>query len=60
VRTAVQVADEPLAPGTDLAALAEGFAVVTPIRAPTDATDVPLDLEAFVVRHPAAPADAHS
>lgn len=60
VRTAVQVADEPLELGTDLAGLAEGYAVVTPIRAPSDATDVPLDLETFLVRHPPAPADAHS
>ena len=44
VRTAVQAADEPLEPGTDLAALADGFAVVTPIRSPGEATDVQFNL----------------
>ncbi|MEV4637496.1 5'/3'-nucleotidase SurE [Actinoplanes sp. NPDC049548] len=53
VRTAVQAADEPLEPGTDLAALAEGFAVVTPIRAPGEATDVKINLENIVVQTPA-------
>ncbi|WP_306213137.1 5'/3'-nucleotidase SurE [Actinoplanes sp. RD1] len=53
VRTAVQAADEPLEPGTDLAALAEGFAVVTPIRAPGEATDVTFNLETIVVQTPA-------
>jgi 5'-nucleotidase len=53
VRTAVQAADEPLEPGTDLAALAEGFAVVTPIRAPGEATDVTINLENIVVQTPA-------
>jgi 5'-nucleotidase len=50
VRTAVQAADEPLEPGTDLAALAESFAVVTPIRAPGEARDVRLNLEAIAVQ----------
>ncbi|BCJ51316.1 5'/3'-nucleotidase SurE [Actinoplanes sp. NBRC 14428] len=53
VRTAVQAADEPLEPGTDLAALAEGYAVVTPIRAPGEATDVKINLENIVVQTPA-------
>ncbi|WP_305789404.1 5'/3'-nucleotidase SurE [Symbioplanes lichenis] len=53
VRTAVQAADEPLEPGTDLAALAEGYAVVTPIRAPGEATDVHFNLETIVVQTPA-------
>ena len=53
VRTAVQAADEPLEPGTDLAALAEGFAVVTPLRAPGEATDVKFNLETIVVQTPA-------
>jgi 5'-nucleotidase len=53
VRTAVQAADEPLEDGTDLAALAEGFAVVTPIRAPGEATDVKVNLENIVVQTPA-------
>lgn len=57
VRTAVQAADEPLEPGTDLAALAQGFAVVTPMRAPGEAVDVLLDLEAFAAGHPAAHTD---
>jgi 5'-nucleotidase len=50
LRTAVQAAEEPLDPDTDLAGLAEGYAVVTPIRAPGDAVDVPLDLDAFAAR----------
>jgi 5'-nucleotidase len=53
VRTAVQAAEEELEPGTDLAALAEGFAVVTPIRAPGEATDVRLNLESIRVQTPA-------
>ncbi|HEU4347474.1 MAG TPA: 5'/3'-nucleotidase SurE [Actinoplanes sp.] len=53
VRTAVQAADEELEDGTDLAALAEGFAVVTPIRSPEEARDVRLNLEAIRVRIPA-------
>ncbi|MGA5303803.1 5'/3'-nucleotidase SurE [Nucisporomicrobium flavum] len=53
VRTAVQAADEPLEPGTDLAALAEGYASVTPIRAPGEATDVKINLENIVVQTPA-------
>jgi 5'-nucleotidase len=52
VRTAVQAADEPLEPGTDLAALADGFAVVTPIRSPGEATDVQFNLESIVVQTP--------
>jgi len=53
VRTAVQAADEPLEPGTDLAGLAQGFAVVTPIRSPAEATDVTFNLESIVVQTPA-------
>jgi 5'-nucleotidase len=53
VRTAVQAADEPLEEGTDLAALADGYAVVTPLRAPTEATDVKFNLESIVVQTPA-------
>ena len=53
VRTAVQAADEPLEPGTDLAALAEGYAVVTPIRAPGEATDVKINLESITFQSPA-------
>ncbi|MEV4707954.1 5'/3'-nucleotidase SurE [Actinoplanes sp. NPDC049316] len=53
VRTAVQAADEPLEPGTDLAALAEGYASVTPIRAPGEAADVKINLENIVVQTPA-------
>ncbi|MEU4216850.1 5'/3'-nucleotidase SurE [Actinoplanes sp. NPDC026623] len=53
VRTAVQAADEPIEPGTDLAALAQGFAVVTPIRSPGEATDVTFNLESIVVQTPA-------
>lgn len=53
VRTAVQAADEPLEEGTDLAALAENFAVVTPMRAPGEAIDVRLNLESIPVRTPA-------
>jgi 5'-nucleotidase len=45
VRTAVQAADEALEPGTDLAALAESYAVVTPIQPPDEARDVRLNLE---------------
>ena len=53
VRTAVQAADETLEPDTDLAALAEHFAVVTPIRAPIEAADVRLSLETIRVQSPA-------
>ena len=53
VRTAVQAADEPLEPGTDLAALTESYAVVTPLRAPGEATDVRLNLESIRI-HAAA------
>ena len=53
VRTAVQVADEDLEPGTDLAALAESYAVVTPIRAPDEAADVRLNLESIRFHSPA-------
>jgi 5'-nucleotidase len=48
LRTAVQATDEPLVPGTDLAVLAEGFATVTPIRAPGEDGTVDLDLDAVV------------
>jgi 5'-nucleotidase len=50
VRTAVQAAEEELEEGTDLAALAAGFAVVTPIRAPEEARDVRLNLESVAMR----------
>jgi 5'-nucleotidase len=53
VRTAVQAADETLEPETDLAALAEHFAVVTPIRAPAEAIDVKFSLETIPVQSPA-------
>lgn len=53
VRTAVQAAEEELEEGTDLAALAAGFAVVTPIRAPEEARDVRLNLESVALRSPA-------
>jgi len=53
VRTAVQAADEALEPDTDLAALAEHFAVVTPIRAPVEAADVRFSLETIRVQSPA-------
>lgn len=53
VRTAVQAADETLEPDTDLAALAEHFAVVTPIRAPVEASDVRFSLETIRVQSPA-------
>jgi 5'-nucleotidase len=49
VRTAVQAADEALEPGSDLAFLAESYAVVTPIRAPGEASGVRLNLEAIRV-----------
>ena len=45
VRTAVQAAEEEFEPDTDLGALAESYAVVTPMRAPGEATDVRLNLE---------------
>jgi len=53
VRTAIQAADEDVEPGTDIAALAEGYASVTPIRAPGEAKDVRLNLEAIKVQTPA-------
>ena len=53
VRTAVQAAEETLEPDTDLAALADNYAVVTPIRAPGEATDVRLNLESIRVQTPA-------
>jgi len=53
VRTAVQAADELLEPQTDLAALAEHFAVVTPLRAPVEAADVRFNLETVPVHAPA-------
>ncbi|GGN80242.1 5'/3'-nucleotidase SurE [Actinoplanes lobatus] len=52
VRTAVQAAEETPDPGTDLAALAENFAVVTPIRAPAEA-DVRINVGAVQVQTPA-------
>jgi 5'-nucleotidase len=45
IRTAVQAAQEELEPDTDLAALADCYAVVTPMRAPGEARDVRLNLE---------------
>jgi len=53
VRTAVQEADDTLQPNTDLAALAEHFAVVTPIRPPHEMTEVKINLEAIQVHAPA-------
>ncbi|MEU4240944.1 5'/3'-nucleotidase SurE [Actinoplanes sp. NPDC026619] len=53
VRTAVQAADDLLEPQTDLAALAEHFAVVTPLRAPVEAADVRFNLETVQVQSPA-------
>jgi len=53
VRTAVQAADEVLEPETDLAALAEHFAVVTPIRPPHEMPEVQFNLETIPV-HTAA------
>ncbi|WP_433302209.1 5'/3'-nucleotidase SurE [Actinoplanes sp. CA-030573] len=53
VRTAVQAADDLLEPQTDLAALAEHFAVVTPLRAPVEASDVRFNLETVAVQSPA-------
>jgi len=53
VRTAVQAADDLLEPQTDLAALAEHFAVVTPLRAPVEAADVRFNLETVAVHSPA-------
>jgi 5'-nucleotidase len=53
VRTAVQAADDTLQPDTDLAALAEHFAVVTPIRPPHEMTEVKINLEAVQVHTPA-------
>ena len=49
----VQAADEDVEPGTDLAALAEGYASVTPMRAPGEAREVRLNLEAIRVQTPA-------
>ncbi|MEU4560792.1 5'/3'-nucleotidase SurE [Actinoplanes sp. NPDC023936] len=53
VRTAVQAAEEELEPGSDLAALAENFAVVTPIRAPHEDTDIRINVDAVRVHNPA-------
>jgi 5'-nucleotidase len=53
VRTAVQAAEEELEPDTDLAALADSYAVVTPMRAPGEARDVHLNLDAIRIRTPA-------
>ena len=49
LRTVVQACHEPPEPGTDLAVLAEGFATVTPIRAPGEAGEVALDLTTTTV-----------
>jgi 5'-nucleotidase len=49
LRTVVQASTEPPEPGTDLAVLAEGFATVTPIRAPGEAGEVALDLTTTTV-----------
>jgi 5'-nucleotidase len=53
VRTAVQAAEEELEPDTDLAALADSYAVVTPMRAPGEARDVHLNLDGIRIRTPA-------
>jgi 5'-nucleotidase len=53
VRTAVQAAEEEFEPDTDLAALADSYAVVTPMRAPGEARDVHLNLEGIRIRTPA-------
>lgn len=53
VRTAVQAAEETLEDGSDLAALAENFAVVTPIRAPHENTEVQINVGAIRVQTPA-------
>jgi 5'/3'-nucleotidase len=53
VRTAVQAAEEEFEPDTDLAALAENYAVVTPMRAPREAPDVHLNLAGIRIRTPA-------
>jgi 5'-nucleotidase len=53
VRTAVQAAEETLDPGTDLAALAENFAVVTPIRAPHEDQNIRINVEGVLVQSPA-------
>lgn len=52
VHTVVQASDEELEEGTDLAGLAAGYAVVTPIRAPAEATDIRLNLEGIRVQSP--------
>ncbi len=52
VRTAVQAAEETLEEGSDLAALAENFAVVTPIRAPHEDTDVRVNVESVRLHAP--------
>ncbi|NMO52944.1 5'/3'-nucleotidase SurE [Actinoplanes sp. TBRC 11911] len=49
VRTAVQAADEVLEPETDLAALADHYAVVTPIRPPHEMPEVRFNLETIPV-----------
>ena len=53
VRTAVQAPEEEFEPDSDLAALAESYAVVTPMRAPGEARDVPLNVEGIRIRTPA-------
>ncbi|MEV6348516.1 5'/3'-nucleotidase SurE [Actinoplanes sp. NPDC051851] len=53
VRTAVQAAEEELDPGTDLAALADNYAVVTPIRAPSEDPDVQVNVDDLRFQSPA-------
>ncbi|MEV6306780.1 5'/3'-nucleotidase SurE [Actinoplanes sp. NPDC051861] len=53
VRTAVQAAEEDLDPGSDLAALADNYAVITPIRAPHEDTSVRINVDAIRVQSPA-------
>ena len=53
VRTAVQAAEEEFEPDSDLAALAQSYAVVTPMRAPGEAPDVQLNLEGIRLHTPA-------
>ncbi len=54
LRTAVQASSDRFASGSDLATLADGYAVVTPIRAAAEATDVAVDIDDLLpVRLPA-------
>jgi 5'-nucleotidase len=50
VRTAVQAAEEDLDPGTDLAALADNFAVVTPLRAPHEDTTIRINVDGIRIQ----------